>query len=82
MKNTNVQIIKTAKENSFGLLKRFQKKVQESGVLPKVRSKRYNQRALSNIKIKKGKLTKLAGKTKYDNLKRLGLLTVKFTKKK
>jgi len=82
MKNTNVQVIKHIKENSMGLIKRFQKKVQESGVLPKVRSKRYATRKLSQLKVKKNKVIKLESKTKYDILKRMGKLTVKLSKKK
>jgi len=82
MRNTNVQIIRNQKESSFALLKRFQRKVQESGVLPRVRSKRYNQRTPSKIKVKKNRLIKLANQKKYDDLKRLGLLTRKSNKRK
>ena len=55
MANTNIKINKREKDNSFVLLHRFQKKVQESGVLPKVRSKRYSTRTESKAKIKKAK---------------------------
>jgi len=82
MKNTNVQVVKNGKENPLGLLKRFQKRVQESGVIPKVRSKRYSTRDLSDLKVKRGKMKKLAGKVVYDDLKRMGKLIPRTTKRK
>lgn len=80
MANTNVKVNKKEKDNSLSVLHKFQKKVQESGILPKVRSKRYNNRKESGAKIKKGKIKKLKNATKYDEQKRLGKL-VKKTKK-
>lgn len=80
MANTNIKINKKEKDNSLSLLHKFQKKVQESGILPKVRGKRYNTREESKSKIKKGKIKKLKSATKYEELKRLGKL-VKKTRK-
>lgn len=80
MANTNIKINKKEKDNSLSLLHKFQKKVQESGILPKVRSKRYNTRDESKSKTKKGKIKKLKSATKYEELKRLGKL-VKRTRK-
>ena len=74
MANTNIKVIKKERDSSLVLLHKFQKKVQESGVLPKVRSKRYNKRDESKAKIKKGKMKKLNGAAKYDELKRAGKL--------
>lgn len=80
MANTNVKVEKREKDNSFTLLHRFQKKVQESAVLPTVRGKRYNNRTESKAKIKKGKIKKISSAKKYEELKRLGKL-VKKTRK-
>lgn len=80
MANTNVKVEKKEKDNSFTLLHRFQKKVQESSILPTVRSKRYNTRSESRAKIKKGKLKRIENSKKYEELKRLGKL-IKKTKK-
>lgn len=80
MANTNIKINKREKDNSFVIIHRFQKKVQESGILPKVRSKRYSTRTESKAKIKKGKIKKLDNAAKYEELKRLGKL-VKRTKR-
>ena len=71
---TNVEVKKTGTENSLGLLRRFTKRVQESGVLPRVRSNRYADRPLSKFKRKKGALKVLAKRKIYERLKKLGKL--------
>ena len=40
----NIEVVKGANENNLSVLRRFTKRVQASGVLPRVRSKRYTQR--------------------------------------
>jgi ribosomal protein S21 len=77
MSNTNVEIKRNPNENSANVLRRFQKKIQESGILQKVRGVRYNERKLSDLKVKKAKLIKLEGKKEYDRLKKLGKLVEK-----
>lgn len=50
----NVEVKKAGNENSVALLRRFTKKVQGSGVLPRVRGIRYSSRNISgNVKKKK-----------------------------
>ena len=58
----NVEVTKTANENNVGIIRRFTKKVQGSGILPKVRSKRYSLRELSFYKNKKNTLKNLKRK--------------------
>ncbi len=72
MSNTNVEVKKNANENALSLVRRFQKRVQESGVLPRVRSIRYNDRPLSDLKTKKARLKKLKNLAKYEHDKRMG----------
>ncbi|OHA89463.1 MAG: hypothetical protein A3C70_03020 [Candidatus Zambryskibacteria bacterium RIFCSPHIGHO2_02_FULL_43_14] len=43
----NIEVVKGANENNLSVLRRFTKRVQASGVLPRVRSKRYSQRTPS-----------------------------------
>ena len=74
---TNVEVKKNANENALSLVRRFQKRVQESGILPRVRGIRYNDRELSPLKVKKAKLKKLAGKEKYELAKRMGKIIEK-----
>ena len=75
--NTNVEIKRNANENSANVVRRFQKRVQEAGILPKVRSGRYAQRMLSPLKVKNGKMIKLRGEVEYNRLKKLGKLVEK-----
>lgn len=43
----NIEVTKGANENNLSVLRRFTKRVQAAGVLPRVRSKRYTQRSPS-----------------------------------
>lgn len=43
----NIEVTKGSSENNLSVLRRFTKRVQGAGVLPRVRSKRYAQRLLS-----------------------------------
>lgn len=72
MSNVNVEVKKNANENALSLVRRFQKRVQESGVLPRVRSLRYNDRPLSTLKTKRAKLRKIDNLAKYELAKRMG----------
>jgi len=54
---TNVEVTKNATENALSVLRRFTKRVQGSGVLPRVRSIRYNVRTQSHFKVKRSRLT-------------------------
>ena len=69
----NVTVTKNNSEPVVSLLRRFQKRVQDSGILPRIRSIRYSERDLSDLKVKRAKLKKIAGGVKYAKLKRLGV---------
>ncbi len=49
---TNVEVTKNGTENPASLLRRFTKRVQGSGILPRVRGARYHLRTLSSYKRK------------------------------
>ncbi len=68
----NVEVTKNANENNISIIKRFTKKVQGSGVLPKVRSKRYSQRDMSTYKVKKNTLKNLKKKAEILDLIKMG----------
>ncbi|MDQ5957675.1 MAG: hypothetical protein QG614_650 [Patescibacteria group bacterium] len=72
-KTVNVKVEKGNNEPIAFVLRKFQKRVQESMILPTVRSKKYNTRGLSDLKVKKGKLKRLAAGVEYARLKRLGV---------
>ncbi|KKW10080.1 MAG: hypothetical protein UY47_C0001G0028 [Parcubacteria group bacterium GW2011_GWB1_49_7] len=47
----NIEVEKGPNENNLGVLRRFTKRVQAAGILPRVRSKRYSERHKSeNVK--------------------------------
>lgn len=69
---TIIEVHKNPNENSNSLVRRFSRKMQESGVIPKVKSIRYNERDISKLKVKRGKLKKLAKRAQYEKLRKLG----------
>jgi len=59
---TVIEVKKNANESNMNLVRRFTRKVQESGIIQKVKSKRYNKRAESKLKTKIATLKKIARK--------------------
>lgn len=57
---TNVEVTRNGTENPLGLLRRFTKRVQGSGVLPRVRGIRYHARTLSHYKRKMKTISSIA----------------------
>lgn len=53
----NVEVTKNAGENALGVIRRFTRKVQGSGIIPRVRSLRSSTRVQSKYKIKQRTLT-------------------------
>ena len=48
----NVEVTRNPGENAVNILRRFTRKVQSSGVIPRKRSLRYSTRVLSHYKVK------------------------------
>lgn len=69
---SNVDIARSGNESNMGIIRRFQRRVQESGVLMRVRSIRYAERAKSENTVRKAKLKKLTRTANYDKLVKLG----------
>ena len=69
---TVIEVKKNTNESNMSLIRRFGRKVQESGIIHKVKSKRYNQREESKLKVKRGKLKRLEGQAKREKLIKLG----------
>lgn len=59
----------------MNLIRRFSRKVQETGIIQKVKSKRYNERAESKVKIKAATLKRLARRKNQEKLLKLGKAT-------
>lgn len=69
---TNVEVTKNPNESTTNLIRRFTKRVQGSGVLPRVRSVRYFKRDESEFKKKKQALRKIGRRNQFEELYKLG----------
>ncbi|MEI8062206.1 MAG: hypothetical protein WCG97_02815 [bacterium] len=77
----NVAIEKNQAESPASVLRRFSKRMNDSGVLPRVRGIRYAERTLSHYKTKMARLERLRRKGEYEKLAKLGKLPVKTRRK-
>lgn len=68
----NVQVDKNNNESSANVIRRFTKRVQGAGIVPKVRAGRYRTRVKSENVQRTAKLKKLAKKVTYEKLLKLG----------
>lgn len=78
----NVNIAKNQNESASSVLRRFTKKVQESGVLMRVRSIKYTERNLSFYKKKKAALEKIRRNNEREHLLKLGKITAPAPRKR
>lgn len=80
----NVEVVKGQNENNLSVLRRFTKRVQGSGILPKVRGKRYNDREQSPNVRRAKTISYLKKKDEIAELLRLGKQSElsKFTRRK
>ncbi len=69
---TNVEIKRNGTENALGVIRRFSRKMQESGIIPKVKGERYSVRPLSKLAEKNMKVKRLARRVEVEKLKKLG----------
>lgn len=69
---TNVQVDKNNNESSANVIRRFTKRVQGAGIIPKVRNGRYYSRLKSRNVQRFAKLKKLAKKETYEKMLKLG----------
>lgn len=69
---TVIEVKKNTNENNMNLIRRFSRKVLESGIIQKVKSKRYNERAPSKVKVKIATLKKINRRKNLEKLQKLG----------
>ena len=69
---TNVEVEKNNNESSANVIRRFTKRVQGAGIVPKVRSGRYFTRTKSRNVRRTAKLKKLEKREVYEKLVKLG----------
>jgi ribosomal protein S21 len=68
----NVEVAKTGNDNNLGLIRKFTKRVQGSGILSRLRSRRYSVRKLSEYVKKKKTLKRLKQRTRIRELIKMG----------
>ena len=68
----NVQVEKNNNESSANVIRRFTKRMQGAGIVPKVRGGRYFARSKSENVRRTAKLKKLEKAATYDKLVKLG----------
>ncbi|MEK7614127.1 MAG: hypothetical protein AAB428_00460 [Patescibacteria group bacterium] len=81
MSNTNVEVAKNINESGVNLIRRFTKRIQESGVLNRARATRYNDRPKSKLAKKNSAIKSIAKRIEIERLKKLGKITEKPTRK-
>jgi len=69
---TNVKVEKNNNESSANVIRRFTKRVQGAGIVPKVRGGRYYSRTKSRNVQRTAKLKKLEKRDAYEKLVKLG----------
>jgi ribosomal protein S21 len=72
MAKTVVEVSKNSNENNNSLIRRFSRRVQESGIIPRVKGTRYALRKLSAFKVKKERLRKIKKQKERAKLQKLG----------
>ncbi len=72
---TVIEVKKNANESNMNLVRRFGRKVQESGIIQKVKSKRYNERDESKVKVKAATLKRIARRKNQEKLFKMGKAT-------
>ncbi|MEK7062743.1 MAG: hypothetical protein AAB946_01775 [Patescibacteria group bacterium] len=75
--STNVEVVKSGAENNLSLIRKFTKRVQGSGVLPRLRAIRYSKRAASPYVVKKMALKKIKRQKEVALLIKMGKMVDK-----
>ncbi len=72
MSNTVIEVKKNANENNTSLLRRFTRRIQESSIIQKVKSQRYNERPPSKLSAKNSALKRMTKRKEIEKLRKLG----------
>jgi len=77
MARTVIEVRKNPNESNTSVLRRFSRRMQESGIIRKVKGSRYNLRKESKLKAKKSALKKMGRRKEIEKLKKLGKMVTK-----
>ena len=72
MAKTVIEVKKNNNENNASVLRRFSRRIQESGIIHKVKNSRYNERKESKLKVKKSALKRMGRRKEIEKLSKLG----------
>ncbi|MCX6758064.1 MAG: hypothetical protein NTZ44_04255 [Candidatus Nomurabacteria bacterium] len=72
-----IVVNKNPNENNASVLRRFTRKIQESGIIYKVKNNRYNEREESKVKVKAATLKRINKRKATEKLRKLGKLVIK-----
>ncbi len=72
MAKTVIEVKKNPNENNASVLRRFSRRIQESGIVRKIKGSRYSMRKESKLKIKKSALKKMERRKEIEKLRKLG----------
>ncbi len=67
-----IEVKKTANENNMTLVRRFSRRVQETGIIQAVKGRRYSERAPSKLDRKTSAINRLKRGVEIEKLKKLG----------
>lgn len=73
----NVELTKNSNENNLGILRRFNKRIKSSGIIPRMRSIRYDSRPESAFLRKKKALKTIKKKAEIDEMIKMGKMPEK-----
>lgn len=76
-----IEVSKNDKETAGSLVRRFTKKVRSAGIMRQAKKNRYWSRPKSEFVKKKDALKKIAKKTEYERLRKLGKISDGYFKK-
>lgn len=74
----NIEVEKTGSETSASLLRRFSKRVLGAGIIQKIKTRRYKERAQSKYKVKARTLKSLEHRKQTEKLIRLGKISPRY----
>jgi ribosomal protein S21 len=77
----NAEVTKNEGESAINLIRRFSKRVQGAGVIPRVRSNRYHSRPKSKAVQRKGALKRISRREEIAELIKLGKMLEKPVKR-
>lgn len=73
----NIEVVRNANETTASLVRRFTKRTQGSGVLTRVRGRRFAKRPSTKFTRKKSALKRISMREKREILEKLGKAIVK-----